>query len=232
MAPRASETRPILCAVLDADALGSDPTDIAADLFTAGVDWIQLRDRRLGAAALLTLARCLVTAAERVAQAPGREAGDPPRVIVNRRLDVVRASGADGVHLGFDALAAEDARALLGPDRLIGLSLHSSAEATELAEAVDYAHLAPIWNPRSKPATRPPLGLERLAKACECGVPILAQGGLDPDRATQAVTAGAAGIAVTGALTRPDHAAMMASALRRALDGASRPQPPKPAASG
>jgi len=232
MALRASETRPILCAVLDARALGSDPTDLAADLFKAGVDWIQLRDRGLGAAALLALARCLVRAAERVARAPGRDAGDPPRVIVNRRLDVVRASGANGVHLGFDALAAEDARALLGPDLLIGLSLHSTAEAVDLAEAVDYAHLAPIWNPRSKPASRPPLGLEHLAKACGCGVPILAQGGLDPDRARQAVAAGAAGIAVSGALARPDQAAMMASALRRALDGASRPQPSEPAASG
>ena len=85
MAPRSSRPRPILCAVLDAAALGTNPTDAALALFRAGVDWIQLRDRSLGANALLRLVGALVEARDLA----GRSAADPYRVIVNRRIDIV-----------------------------------------------------------------------------------------------------------------------------------------------
>ena len=115
-------TRPILCAVLDASALGHHPTDFARELFSSGVDWIQLRDRLLTGASALQLTRALVKARDCVASE------NPRRVIVNRRVDVAIAGGADGCHLGFDAIAENEARPLTPIDAPIGRSLHTVRE--------------------------------------------------------------------------------------------------------
>lgn len=226
-----SSPRPILCAVLDGDALSRDPRGLAEALFEAGVDWIQLRDRTCAAATLLGLARSLVAArdaAHRPVSAPGTlqdTATRRPRVIVNKRADVALAARADGVHLGLDALDSHSLDAL-APGRLVlGASIHSVAELeTRLGagEPLAYVHLAPVWTPRSKPAERTELGIEVLARAArraaEAGVPLLAQGGLDAQRAGAAVAAGAAGIAVTGDIGGARDPAAAARALRRALD--------------
>lgn len=227
-----SSARPILCAVLDGDALSRDPRGLAAALFEAGVDWIQLRDRTCEAATLLGLARALVAARDAVhrpACVPGASpdaATRRPKVIVNKRADVALAAGADGVHLGLDALDPCTLDALAPGRLMIGASLHALAELEarlRAGEPLAYAHLAPIWTPRSKPAERPELGIEVLAcaarRAAEAGVPLLAQGGLDAQRATAAVAAGAAGIAVTGDIGGARDPAAAARALRRALDG-------------
>ncbi len=215
MEQRISSRGPILCAVLDGSALGSDPGRFAAALFAAGVDWIQLRDRQLQDEPLYRLARALALAAH---DQPDR------RVLVNRRADIALAAGADGVHLGFDAIDSKSARALLGEDAWIGASLHSPDEIEAAAgSCLSYAHLAPIWDPISKPASRPALGAEALARATAFGLPVLAQGGLDAARARLAIEAGAAGIAVTGQLSQTADPAAVAAALRRGIDGASAP---------
>ena len=195
--------RPIVTVVLDVAAFGDDPRDRAAALFAAGADWIQLRDRHVPDAELLAAARALVSARDeaRKTRAPSDVC---PCVIVNKRVDVVALIRADGVHLGFDAVSVQDARTILGTEALIGRSLHSVDEvvaAKKTKGAVDYVHLAPIWNPNSKPATRPALGEERLAEAARAGLPVFAQGGLDPKRAASALDAGAAGVSMTGALS-------------------------------
>ncbi|MEE8166181.1 MAG: thiamine phosphate synthase, partial [Myxococcota bacterium] len=137
MEQRISSQGPILCAVLDGSALGPDPGRFAEALFAAGVDWIQLRDRELEDEPLYRLARALALAAH---DQPGR------RVLVNRRADIALAAGADGVHLGFDAIDSKSARALLGNDAWIGASLHSPDEIEAAAgSCLSYAHLAPIW---------------------------------------------------------------------------------------
>ena len=225
MAPRSSSSRPILCAVLDAPALGEKPCDAARALFHAGVDWIQLRDRSLEADALLRLAEALVRARD-LARATVKS---PCLVIVNRRIDIAVSTGADGVHLGFDALDPMAAASLLPESALIGMSLHSVREVEALAENAPgdarlYAHLAPIWNPISKPATRLALGLDRLSRACSQGSRILAQGGLDAARAVQAIRAGAAGIAVSGTLAVSGDPITAARRLREALDGQNQPE--------
>lgn len=229
----APDARPILCAVLDGEALGPSPRERAALLFAAGVDWIQLRDRARPTTALLELARALSAARDEV----GREA----RVIVNKRSDVALAAGADGVHLGVDAADARSVSSLFaaaGGDaakrrardpragaRLLGASIHGLDELEALIvdrSPLTYVHLAPIWSPRSKPAERPELGLDVLARAAaraaEAGIAVLAQGGLDAERGAAAIAAGAAGIAVTGILGQADDPAAAARALRRALD--------------
>jgi thiamine-phosphate pyrophosphorylase len=186
----------------------------------AGVDWVQVRDRALQGAALVDHARELAGAAREGARARGGSA----RVIVNRRIDVALAIGADGVHLGFDAVDAGTARQLLGADALVGISCHAPGELSR-AGGASYALLAPIFAPLSKPAARPPLGLAALARAAG-GLPVLAQGGIDAAGAAAAVAAGAAGVAVTGAILMAPDAAAAAATLRHALDCGAPPGQP------
>ena len=211
---------PLLCVVIDAAAFGDDASARARALFRAGADWLQLRDRWVSDAQLLAVARALVEARATVEAEVGARA-DRLRVVVNKRADVARAGGADGAHLGFDALDVPKARALLGPGAVLGRSLHSVDEvraASALDERPDYVHLAPIWNPNSKPAERPALGPHALAEAAATGLPVFAQGGLDIERTPEAVAAGATGIAVTGALARGADPESFLPPLRHRLD--------------
>ena len=183
-----------------------------------GVDLVQVRERALGGAALLEHVEALLAAAARGARARGGRV----RVVVNRRVDVALAAGADGAHLGFDALPPAAARALLGPGAWLGVSAHAPEEVLALAPAlVSYAHLAPIFAPLSKPATRPALGLAPLARACAGPVPVLAQGGITAANAAACLRAGAAGVAVTGELLHAADPAAAARALREVLEGAA-----------
>lgn len=234
--------RPLLCAVLDVASFGGDPFTRATEVFGAGADWIQLRERTAPDLVLFETARLLVEARD---AANKRDASRPRRVIVNKRADIARAAHADGVHLGFDALGPDAMRAALGTSAnvLAGRSLHDLAEVAHLAQEsevahsstesvssydrVDYVHLAPIWAPNSKPASRPPHGPEMLASACRLGIPVFAQGGIDPSRAREAVLAGVTGVAVTGELARGGSPAKQLEPIRAALDRAYADQEPE-----
>jgi len=182
-----------------------------------GVDWVQLRERQLAGRALLELAAELAAAARRAAAARGGTV----RIVINRRTDVALALGLDGVHLGFDALDAARARALLGAGRLVGVSAHGAPEVAAAARGgASYAHLAPIFPPLSKASERAPLGLAALAAARHAGIPVLAQGGLDASNAGAAIASGAAGVAVTGAVLGAADPGAAARQLREALDTA------------
>ncbi len=196
----------------DRAAAGGSLASIAAAAVRGGVDWVQIRERELDGAQLLALATEIAEAARGAA----RE-GAVLRILVNRRADVALALAADGLHLGFDAMSVADARRVVGADALVGVSTHAPDEVGA-AEDADYAHLAPIFAPLSKPADRAPLGLEALAAARGAGIPMLAQGGIDPERAAAACAAGAAGVAVTGAILGAPDPQAAAAALRRALD--------------
>ena len=234
--------RPLLCAVLDVASFGGDPFTRATEVFDAGADWIQLRERTAPDLVLFETARLLVEARD---AANKRNASRPRRVIVNKRADIARAAHADGVHLGFDALGPDAMRAALGTSAnvLAGRSLHDLAEVAQLAQEsevahsstesvssydrVDYVHLAPIWAPNSKPASRPPHGPEMLASACRLGIPVFAQGGIDPSRAREAVWAGVTGVAVTGELARGGSPTKQLEPIRAALDRAYADQEPE-----
>lgn len=216
--------RPVLCAVLDIPAFRDAPERVARALYEAGVDWIQIRDRSAAGEELAATAAGVVAARDALRGTTELA----PRVVVNKRADVAWATGADGVHLGGDALSPAHAARLFPNRVLLGASFHSENEISRALELgsgggteLTYGHLAPIWDPRSKPAERPALGLDRLAAAARLGLPLIAQGGLDAERAGQAISAGAAGVAVTGLLTlaKDPHAA--AQALRAALDRAA-----------
>lgn len=197
-------------------------------MVAAGVDWVQVRDRSLSAAALLDWSRTVLEAA----RIGARERNGTVRVLLNRRADVALAAPADGLHLGFDAPPLADVRRLFaaadGP-RFVGLATHSAAEAAAAARAgADYAQLAPIFAPLSKPAERPSLGLTALTEAASAsrreGFRLLAQGGIEAGNAAAAIQAGADGVAVTGALLGATHPGTAASRLRATLDDA-RPEP-------
>jgi thiamine-phosphate pyrophosphorylase len=194
---------------------GAAPDAVPARVSAAvrgGVDWIQVRERALEGAALLGLVDAVVLAAR---EAAGRR---EVRVLVNRRLDVALAAGADGIHLGIDAVDPAAARRLLPPGALVGVSTHAVGEALAAREA-DYLQLAPVFAPLSKPAERPALGLAALAAAARGALPVLAQGGIDAGNAAAARAAGAAGVAVTGAIWLAADPGAAAAKLREALDG-------------
>jgi thiamine-phosphate pyrophosphorylase len=197
--------------VVDRRASRRDVAQAVAAAVRGGVDWVQVRERELADDALLALADEISGAAR------GAAGTRDLRVIVNRRADVALAIDADGVHLGFDGMDPAAARRVLGADALIGVSAHTADEIGALRDA-DYAHLAPVFDPLSKTAVREALGVDALAAAARHGLPVLAQGGLDAHNARAALDAGAAGVAVSGALLMADDPERAARGLREQLD--------------
>jgi thiamine-phosphate pyrophosphorylase len=212
-----TNTPPVLCLVTNRSAARGD---LAASVYAAvkaGVDWVQVRERDLDDTALLAHAEALAEAAQRGAA----DRDGQVRILINRRSDVALAIGADGVQLGFDAVAAERARELLGKYALIGVSTHSVDEATCVAAAASYTQLAPLFAPLSKSTTRPPLGLEALKRATANAPPVIAQGGITPENAAAAIAAGASGIAITGSILQSPDPSYTTELFRRALDRAA-----------
>jgi len=211
---KTGDTRPLLCLVTDRRASRHPLAEAVAAAVSAGVDWVQIREKDLEGDALLALADSIAEAARRA---------DPAvRVLVNRRIDVALAAALDGVHLGFDAAPPAVARRLLGAAKLVGLATHAPGEVEPAAlPHLSYAHLAPIFTPLSKPAGRAPLGPAALRFAYASPLPVFAQGGIDASNAGACVRAGAAGVAVTGAILAAADPAAAAAALRRALDEAA-----------
>ncbi len=173
-----------------------------------GVDTLQLRDRQAAGGALLGAAAVLrsVTAASGAT------------LLVNDRIDVARAAGADGVHLPADSFPIALARALLGPSALVGRSTHAPAEAVAAAaDGADYVIIGPIFETPSKRAFGAPLGIAALA-ATRIDVPVLAIGGIGPEQVATVRRAGAAGVAVVRALLAAPDPRAAARALVAALD--------------
>ena len=194
-----------------------------------GVDWVQVREKDLAGRPLLELCQRVARAARSGARAGETAGGAQVRVIVNRRTDLALALDGrrdasaddwiDGVHLGFDGVSPAEARQLLGPTAWIGASCHTAPEAfTARQEGASYVQLAPVFPPISKPVRGTPLGLSGLAAAVGCGIPVLAQGGIDAENAGRVLLAGAAGVAVTGAIFMAKDPGAAVGALRRALD--------------
>ena len=122
--------------------------------------------------------------------------------VVNDRVDIAMAMHADGVHLGQDDLPAAAARAMLGPEVIIGVSVSDVEESKRaLADGADYLGLGHIFPTISKEKTNPPLGIPMIESVKESvGLPIVAIGGIAVDNAGEVVRAGAAGLAVISAI--------------------------------
>jgi thiamine-phosphate pyrophosphorylase len=172
---------PRLVLVTDRRATGGrDLVDVVRAALDAGLPAVQLREKDLPGRELFALAEALRTATARVGAL----------LLVNDRVDVAIAAGADGVHLGGGSMPAAVARRLVGPDALIGVSTHAPGEAP--ADA-DFAFFGPVWETPGKTAVGP----GRLADAVAATVvPVLAIGGVTAARVPLALAAGAAGVAV------------------------------------
>jgi thiamine-phosphate pyrophosphorylase len=156
----------------------------------AGIDLIQIRERDLEAADLAALVADVV--------AVTRESRT--RVVVNDRLDVALACRADGVHLRGDSYAVKDARRLIQPPLLVGRSVRT-VEGAALAAGADYVIAGTVFPSASKPDAPPAqlLGLDGLRKIVHASaMPVLAIGGITPDRIDEVLAAGADGIAAIG----------------------------------
>jgi thiamine-phosphate pyrophosphorylase len=134
---------------------------------------------------------------------------------------LAQACAADGVHLpaGSDATAS---RAMLGPEKLIGVSLHTVTEAEAIDPAViDYAIAGPAFETPSKPGYGPEIGRKGLAEIAHAArVPVLAIGGLNASRAAEVLAAGPAGIAVMGGVMRSADPGQEVRGLLSVLDQA------------
>jgi thiamine-phosphate pyrophosphorylase len=155
----------------------------------AGVDLIQVRERDLDGRPLATLVTELVRLTR----------GTATRVVVNDRLDVALACGADGVHLRGDSMPPEAARSIAPPSFLIGRSVHSEQDAKTAAAGADYLVAGTVFPTPSKAGLTEWLGVEGLARICRSvSVPVLAIGGMRVDRLAGIAAAGASGIAAIG----------------------------------
>jgi thiamine-phosphate pyrophosphorylase len=188
---------------------GHDPVGQAEAALAGGATVLQLREKERPAGAVLEAARRLV------ALAHGRAL-----VIVNDRADIAALAGADGVHVGDDDLPTAEARAVVGPDRLVGRSTRTLEDGqAALAAGADHVGFGPIFATTTKAIAAAPRGLEQLRRvAASLPAPVVAIGGIGRETIGQVASAGAAAAAVIGALLEgPDprtQAAALAAAFR------------------
>ncbi|HLX83174.1 MAG TPA: thiamine phosphate synthase [Terriglobales bacterium] len=173
-----------------------------ADAARAGVDYIQLREKDLSGRQLETLTREAVALVREV-----REVSGCTRLLVNSRVDVALAAGADGVHLREEDVAPDNVRCVSGaaansgrpgqsPDHfLIGVSCHKVTDVKRAeSEGVDFAVLAPVFGKSGAPGKNP-TGLAALEEACRAKIPVIALGGITLKNAAACLSAGATGVA-------------------------------------
>ena len=184
------------CYITDRPALPGPESllDAIARNVADGVDWIQIREKDLSARELLDLVcRAIVLARTRTPIST--------KILVNTRLDVALAAGADGAHLPAGSIPPgkwrELVRARVPPGFLIGTSCHAIDEVRAAeAEGADYAVFGPVFSPLSKGSDLAPRGLESLSRAARSvRIPVLALGGITRENASACVSAGAAGVA-------------------------------------
>ncbi|HLI31411.1 MAG TPA: thiamine phosphate synthase [Solirubrobacteraceae bacterium] len=196
--------------VTDARSDSGDLAELLTAALEGGVDIVQLREKQLRGGELLRAAECARALCAR------HEA----LFIIDDLPALALAIDADGVHLGQEDMGVAEARALLGPEPLIGLSTHS-AEQIEAAGRlpVDYIGVGPVFATPTKPG-RAAVGTALVAHAAaHAGMPFFAIGGIAPATIAPVLAAGATRVAVVRAITdQADHSGA-AQALRRALDG-------------
>jgi thiamine-phosphate pyrophosphorylase len=178
----------------------------------AGIDYLQVRERDLEAAALADLVQELVAVAR----------GSSTRVLVNDRFDVAIACGAAGVHLRGDSVPAAAVRRAAPPPFVVGASVHTVDAAMIAAPDVDYLVAGTVWPTASKSSAAGLIGVAGLAQiAAAVKVPVLAIGGVTLERVADAVRAGAGGVAAIDLfMAASDGGGCRARPLRAIVDTA------------
>lgn len=188
---------PRLYVILDAALITSPEGACALSLAEAGVRLLQYRDKRAPA-------RQYLAASRQLAELLG------PRgvsLIVNDRPDVAFLAGAKGVHVGQEDLDVEQARRVAGPDKLVGVSTHNLEQFERaMASSADYIAVGPVYTTSTKANPDPVVGVDFLRRVRPLtDKPIVAIGGITPERAAAVIEAGADSVAViSGILSAPD----------------------------
>jgi len=186
---------PAIYPITDRTLGAASHAELTRALVRGGAAWVQVRDKGMAGVALL--------AAVRAALVEARAGG--AKLIVNDRLDVALAAGADGVHLGDEDLPVAAARRLAGAEFLIGTSTHDVEQALRAQELpCDYVALGPVFATSSKKDARPALGLEALRRVrAGSAKPLVAIGGITRDRLPEVLAAGADSVALIAAVMVP-----------------------------
>lgn len=174
----------------------------------AGVQVIQYRNKTADTRRLYEEAR----------EISGICAGTRSKLIINDRIDIALAVGADGAHIGNEDLPYAEARRLLGSDAIIGVTVHDVEEAVAAEKAgADYLGVSPVFATGTKSDAGAPCGVETLAAIRRaCRVPVVAIGGIDLSNADECIAAGADMVcAISAVVTRPDVAAEIITFQRK-----------------
>jgi thiamine-phosphate pyrophosphorylase len=207
-----------LYAIVDPEhAGGRNLPELAKLVAQGGATLVQLRDKKSDTRVMVDTARAV-----KAALVPF---GVP--LLINDRVDVALAAGADGVHVGQTDMAAADARRLLGQNAIIGLSIKSTAlaEAAPL-ELIDYAGIGGVYATTSKDNPNPPIGVDGLARIVDVfrrrdpKFPSCAIAGINAANAGATIAAGADGVSVISALSLAGDPSAAAKAMRKVVDDA------------
>ncbi|HEY4406486.1 MAG TPA: thiamine phosphate synthase [Xanthobacteraceae bacterium] len=204
---------PPLLLVTDRQQARLPLAEVVAAALAAGGRWMSVREKDLSADDQIALVRTLLPIVRR----------HGARLTLHGDAALAKACGADGVHLPAGSDPARG-RALLGQDKLIGVSIHTvtQAEAIDPA-AVDYAVAGPAYETASKPGYGPEIGRKGLAEIAQAArVPVLAIGGINVARVAEVLAAGAAGIAIMGGVMRAADPRQAMKALLATVAGARR----------
>jgi thiamine-phosphate pyrophosphorylase len=184
---------------------------VVAAVLGAGCRWVSLREKDLPEDEQILLARQLLP----------RVRAASARLLLHGEARLAMLAGTDGVHLPSGSKPTA-ARALLGPQKLIGVSIHTVTEAEAIEPAhVDYALAGPAFETASKPGYGPEIGRKGLADIVRASrVPVLAIGGINTARVAEMIAAGAAGIAAMGGVMRSADPAREVNGLLATLTGA------------
>lgn len=207
-----------LNAIVDPErANGRSLAELTRLVVAGGATLIQLRDKLGSTRRMIEEARAIL----------GVLAGTGVPLLINDRVDVALAAGADGVHVGQDDMPAAEARRLLGPEAIIGLSIKSVALANAAPlDVIDYAGVGGVYATTSKDNPDPPIGVAGLRaivaalRAKSADIPVCAIAGIDAANAAPVIEAGADGVAVISALSMQNDPQAAARELRGIVDKA------------
>jgi thiamine-phosphate pyrophosphorylase len=203
--------RPALVLVTDSGHLrGRMLADVVRDAVLGGVNIVQLREKGCSHSAAVTMGTRVRVAVAGSAQ-----------FFVNGDVDAAFVLAADGIHLPEDGAPIAQVRERVGTTMLLSRAVHSVEAAIQAEyDGADIVQIGTVFETSSKPG-REPIGLEGLRAVCEAvRVPVIAIGGVTAHNAADVIRAGAAGVAVIGAILDADDPQSAAAALREAIDSA------------
>src|SRR6185503_18425122 len=203
-------------AIIDPEVAGGhELPDLCRMIAAGGATLVQLRDKLSDTKIMIERARVVKAALDKVP------------LLINDRVDVALAIGCEGVHIGWDDMSPADARRLLGPDAIIGLTINSPqrADATDLS-LIDYAGIGGIYGTTSKQTKNSPIGVAGMARVIEAlhrrkpGFPTCGIAGINAGNAAPVIEAGADGVSVISALSLAPNPSTAAEDILRMVDAA------------